>query len=89
MNDTFVVVPSLIIVVSTSVAFAIGRVIGWATRRRARFARVAVVLISLWFAAAVLTGGGSRYALLLPFAFTVGCFSYGRRRFAPGVFDDR
>ena len=87
MNESFV--PSLIIVVSTSVAFAVGRLIGWATRRRARVLRVGVVVISLWFAGVVLLGSASRYALLLPLALTVGCFSYGGRRFAPGVFEDR
>jgi O-antigen ligase len=80
-------IPSFIVVVSTSVAFAVGRLIGWATRHRGRFVRAGVVLISLWFAAMVLTGSGSRYALLLPAALTAGCFSYGRRRFAPGIFD--
>jgi hypothetical protein len=87
VTDAFV--PSLIIVVSTSVAFAIGRLIGWATRRRARFVRVGVVLISLWSAGVILMGSASRYALLLPLALTIGCFSYGRRDFAPGVFKDR
>lgn len=90
MSESFV--PSVIIALSTSAAFAAGRVVAWAGRRSARataLLRIAVVALSLLAAGYFLVSRSSRYALLLPAAFTAGCLTFERGRVAPQVFPDR
>jgi energy-converting hydrogenase Eha subunit A len=84
--------PSLIIAVSVSAAFAIGWLSGRLVRRSARatqIMRTGVIALSVAAAVFFVRTHSSRYALLLPVAFTAGAFAAGRRRFAPPVFPDR
>ena len=87
MLDAFV--PSLIIAVSTVVAFVAGRIVGWLAERvrMTRLLRVLVILLSIGVALFFWFSPSSRYALLLPAAFAVGFLAHGGRRFVPGLFD--
>lgn len=87
MIESFI--PSLIIAASTVVAFVVGRVMAWATRRTRLFhiVRVLVVLLSIAAAVFFVWSRSSRYALLLPAAFVVGFVTHGSGQVSPGLFD--
>lgn len=87
MLESFV--PSIIIAASAVGAFAAGRLIGWlaARTRLLRSVRIVVVALSIGVALFFHFSRSSRYALLLPVSFAIGCFTHGRRPIAPGVFD--
>lgn len=81
-------IPSLIIVLSVSAAFAGGRVLGLVVRRFPTFSKgasLAVGAVALAFGILLATNGSSRYALLLPAALALGFFRK-RRDPAPSVF---